>query len=81
MCKLFYLMRVCFDLENTQKLERVVVLLSLLEYHLVVPNSQEGHPYKWLGQAIPNHCHSEYGILQYINGTSKQRGLGASARM
>ena len=38
-----------------------------------------GHPYRWLGQVIPNYCHSEYGTLQYINGTSKKSVTEASA--
>ena len=33
------------------------------------------HTYNGQAMVIPNYCHSEYGTLQYINGTSKQSVL------
>ena len=41
MLKLFYSVEIVFWFDEYSQLQRVVVLLSLLEYHLVIPN-----PYK-----------------------------------
>ena len=38
---------VLFDFDEYSKLERVVVSLNLLEYHLLIQDPRKDHPYKW----------------------------------
>ena len=49
--------------ERINCLSLEIRLLGLLKYHVEMPKSKKGHPYTWLGQVIPNYCHSEYGNL------------------
>ena len=67
---------ILFWFDEYSKLERIVVSLDLLDYHLVIQHPKKVHPYKCLGQVMPNYCCLKNETLKYYLllpvGNSKQ---------